>query len=273
MASRTSPLANYPSKPPVGMADWTMLVIALISVGLLSWITFWDVSADTERWVIRADYAICALFAIEFVWRWRRSGEGWKFPAKYWYEVLGMIPISNPAFRSFRLLRVVIVLARLGRAADRAFGDRVTAAVVKQGTDTIVELVKRPVTIAVIDEVAAVLRTGNYTTNIAKALGENRAELDSMVVELIKQDQQMGRLKFLPFHDDVVRLVSDTVFRLIFEMLNDPRTDELISDALRENIDQMRAAVRDRYAAEGDSRSASDPDAASDPHDQQGRSG
>lgn len=244
------PLATYPSKPPVGFADWTMLVIAIISVVLLSWITFWDVSAATERWVIRIDYAVCALFAVEFVWRWRRSGEGWKFPVKYWYEVLGMIPISNPAFRSFRLLRIVIVIARLGRAADRAFGDRVTAAIVKQGTDTIVEVVKRPVTIAVMDEVAAVLQTGNYTTNIARALDENRSELDAMIVELVKKDQQMGRLKFLPFHDDVVRLVSDTVFRLVFSVLNDPRTDELISDALRENIEQMRAAVRDKYDAE-----------------------
>jgi hypothetical protein len=48
----------------------------------------------------------------------------------------------------------------------------------------------------------------------------------------------------------VVRLVSDTVFRLVFEVLNDPRTDELISDALRENIDQMREAVRGKYDAE-----------------------
>lgn len=247
---RASPLANYPTKPPAGVADWTMLVIAIVSVALLSWITFGDVSPEVERWVVRADYGICGLFAVEFAWRWRRSGEGWRFPLRYWYEVLGMIPISSPAFRSFRLLRIVVVLARLGRAADRAFGDRVTAAVIKQSTDTIVELVKRPVTIAVIDEVAEVLRTGNYTANIAQALEENRAELDAMVVELVKHDQAVGRLRFLPFHDDVVRLVSDTVFRLIFELLNDPRTDELISDALRTNIDQMRAAVRNRYQAE-----------------------
>lgn len=248
--AKQSPLANYPSKPPVGFADWTMLFIALVSVALLSWITFTDVDAATQRKVILADYVICGLFAVEFLWRWRRSREGWKFPLKYWYEVLGMIPISNPAFRSFRLLRIVIVLARLGRAADRAFGDRVTAAIVKQGTDTLVEAIKRPVTIAVMDEVTAVLQTGHYTTNIARALNENRTELDSMILELIKRDQQIGRLKFLPFHDDVVRLVTDTVFRLVFEVLNDPRTDELISDALRENIAQMRAEVRGKYEAE-----------------------
>ncbi|MDN5893857.1 MAG: ion transporter [Nocardioides sp.] len=244
------PLSNYPSKPPVGIADWAMLVLAIVSVALLSWITFWDVPQETADRVIIGDYVICAIFALEFAWRWRRSHEGWKFPLKYWYEVLGMIPISNPAFRGFRLLRIVVVLARLGRAADRAFGDRVTAALVSRFTNTIVEAIKRPVTIAVMDEVTAVLQTGAYTRNVAAALEENRAELDSMIVELVKKDQQIGRLKFLPFHDDVVRLVSDTVFRLVMEVLNDPRTDELVGDVLRENIEQMRDSVRGRYDAE-----------------------
>lgn len=256
MQRGTSPLSNYPSKPPVGWADWTMLVIALVSVVLLSWITFWDVTATVERRVIIADYAICGLFLVEFLWRWGRSGEGWRFPLRYWYEVLGMIPISNPVFRGFRLLRIFIVLARLGRAADRAFGDRVTAAVLTHATDTLVETIKRPITVAVMDEVAAVLQTGHYTQNIAAALQENRDELDQMIVELVKQDSRIGRLRRLPFHDDVVRLVSDTVFRLVFEVLNDPRTDELISDMLRENIDQMRLAVRAREHAAAAEREA-----------------
>ncbi len=252
----TSPLSTYPSKPPVGVADWTMLLLASISVVLLSWITFWDVPARTERWVLRTDYAICALFAVEFAWRWRRSREGWRFPLRYWYEVLGMIPIAHPAFRSFRLLRIVIVLARLGRAADRALGDRVTAAVLQHSTDALVEAIKRPITIAVMDEVAAVLRTGHYTQNIAAALEENRAELDQMIVELVKQDSRIGRLRRLPFHDDVVRLVSDTVFGLVFEVLKDPRTDKLVADLLRENIEQMRLAVRQRDRAAEQERAA-----------------
>ncbi|WP_235739115.1 ion transporter [Nocardioides alcanivorans] len=253
---KPSPLSNYPSKPPSGWADWTMLLIAVVSVALLAWITFWDVSPRVERRVIIADYTICALFLVEFLWRWRRSRESWRFPLRNWYEIIGMIPLTNPWFRSFRLLRIVVVLIRLGRVADRAVGDRVTAAVIKHSTDTLVEAIKRPITVAVMDEVAAVLQTGHYTQNIAAALHENRKELDTMIVELVKQDSRIGRLKRLPFHDDVVRLVSDTVFRLVFEVLNDPRTDELISDVLRENLDQMRQAVRERDRAAARERDA-----------------
>ncbi|CAM3306972.1 ion transporter [Nocardioides dubius] len=249
-APATSALANYPSKPPVGVLDWAMLTIAVVSVVLLSWVTFFDVSEAVTRRVVIADTAICAVFALEFGYRWRRSGEGWRFLPRYWYEILGMIPVAHPAFRSFRLLRIVIVLARLGRAADRAFGDRVTAAVVTHASDALVEAIKRPVTIAVMDEVAAVLRTGHYTKNVAAALAENRVEIDEMIVDLVKQDARLGRLRWMPFHDDIVRVVSDTVFRLVFEVLNDPRTDELVADLLEENLMQMRQAVRDRSSSE-----------------------
>lgn len=254
MSSTRARPSDYPRRPPVTFIDWTMFVLALVSVGLLVWITFWDVPAETERRVVIADFVVCGIFAVEFAWRWRRSGEGWWFPARYWYEVLGMVPVSHPAFRSFRLLRVVIALARVGRVADRAVGDRVTAALVNRSVDSIVEAIRRPVTIAMIDEVAAVLETGQYTHNIAAALQQNRAELDQMIVELVKQDARIGRLRFLPFHDDVVRIVSDTLFRLVFEVLDDPRTDELVSDLIRENLHQMGHAVRRKHEAEGSGR-------------------
>lgn len=242
-------LGSYPRKPPVTVVDWLMLLLAVVSVALLVWITFWDVPAATERRVILADYVVCGIFAVEFVVRWRRSGQGLRFLALYWYEILGMIPISHPAFRSFRLLRIVIVLARLGRAADRAFGDRLFGALVERFAETIVNAVRRPMTVAVMDEVIAVLQTGNYTANVARALDENREELDAMVLEMIRKDQRIGKLRYVPFHGEIVHLVSDTVFRLVFEVLADPRTDELIQDVIRENADQMRAAVRLRGKA------------------------
>lgn len=239
-----------PAAPPVTLLDWLMLLLAIASVGLLAWITFWDVDPVVERRVVRLDYAICAIFAVEFAWRWRRSGMGWRFLRSYWYEVLGMIPLSHPAFRSFRLLRIVIILARLGRAADRAFGDRATAYVVSRFADTIVNIIRRPVTVAVLDEVIAVVQTGHYAEHVSAAIQENRAELDALIVELIREDQAAGRLKFVPFHDDIVRLVSDTVFRILEGGLADPRVHELISDAIRESAVQLRANVRARMHEE-----------------------
>lgn len=233
-----------PAAPPVTVVDWLMLLLAIASVVLLSWITFFEVDPSTERQVIVADYVVCGIFAVEFAWRWRRSNMGWRFLRTYWYEIIGMIPLSNPAFRSFRLLRVVIILARLGRALDRAFGDRATAYLVGRFSDTIVSVIRKPVTVAVLDEVIAVIQTGTYADHVAGALERNRTDLDDLVVDLIRQNQRTGRLKFVPFHDDVVRLVSDTVVAIVGDGLKDPRTHELIADAIRDSAAQLRIAVR-----------------------------
>ncbi|MET8651412.1 ion transporter [Nocardia aurea] len=258
MAASTTPsnvdAASDPARPadkrPALWTDLVMLALAVVSLVLVVWVSFFTVSDTVYHTVVVTDWVICGIFAAEFLWRWRRAGWPWTFPFVYWYEVLGMIPVTSPFFRGFRLLRVVVIAVRLGRVADRALGDRVTAAVVNHFVKTIVDVIKRPMTIAVLDEVAHVLRTGHYTRNIAAALEENRSEMDEMIVELIKKDPAAGKVRYIPFHEDIMRLVADTTFRIVFQVLADPRTDELVSDMIRENVDQIRTAVRDGVRVE-----------------------
>lgn len=221
-----------------------MVALALVSVALVAWVSFFPVTGHTYHAVVGVDWTICAIFAGEFVVRWRRARWAWNYPLLYWYEILGMIPVTSPWLRGFRLLRVVVIAVRLARLVDQFFGDQVTAALVNRSVGTIVDIVKRPMTVAVLDEVAQVLSTGNYTRNIAAALEENHAEIDAMILELIKKDPTMGRVRYIPFHDDIMQLIADTTFRIVFRVLADARTDELVSDMLRENIDQIREAVR-----------------------------
>lgn len=106
--------------------------------------------------------------------------------------------------------------------------------------------VKRPLTIVVLDEVAAVIQTGHYTRNISQALQENREELKALVTEKVRQDRNVRLIGRLPGYDTVVGEVSETTLRVIIEMLQDPRTDELVSDLLRNNLTQIKEAVRMR---------------------------
>jgi hypothetical protein len=50
----------------------------------------------------------------------------------------------------------------------------------------------------------------------------------------------------VPFHDRLLHDATETALRVILEVLADPRMDELVSDLLRDNIDQLRVAVRER---------------------------
>jgi hypothetical protein len=116
---------------------------------------------------------------------------------------------------------------------------------ITRAQDRAIGLIKRPITAAVMDEVAEVLRTGRYTRNIASALRENHDEIKAMVAEKMTADPTIGRIGLLPLHDRVIDEVTETTLRVVLAVLADPRTDELFSDLLRYNVEQIGRAVRD----------------------------
>lgn len=230
----------------VGLLDWLMLLLALVSVGLLAWEMLGEVDDATRRLIFGTDYAICAIFAAEFLWRWHQSGWTVEYVKRNWYELLGMIPLQHPVLRGFRLfraMRILVLLARFGRAADRALGDEFTYRLVNRFKNVIVESISSAVTVAVLDEVREVLTKGQYARNIGRALEENQPQLRAMIAEKLRNDPQAGRLSRLPFARDVTESVIDIALRLVEQVLQDPRTDELIADVLRENLEQIRASV------------------------------
>lgn len=230
----------------VGILDWLMLVLAVLSVGLLVWEWWWDLSPETTRLVAIADYSICAIFAAEFLWRWNQEGWRLEYVKRNWYEVLGMIPLQQPALRGFRLFRVVrilILFSRFGRAADRALGDEFTYRLVNRFKNTIVQSISGAVTVAVLDEVRDVLRHAEFSKNIGRAMAENHEELRAMLQEKLRDDPQAKRLTRLPFASDITEAVIDAALRVIDQLLQDPRTDELIADVLRENLQQIQRSI------------------------------
>jgi hypothetical protein len=145
------------------------------------------------------------------------------------------------------LVALAIVAGVLSRwLIRRGLREPFVVRLINHASDRVVESVKKPITIAVLDEVASVLQAGHYTRNIAAALQENREELKLMVAEKIRDDPTAGRIAFVPFHDRLIEQASETTLRVILEILAAPRTDELVSDMLRDNLTQIRQAVREQ---------------------------
>jgi len=160
-----------------------------------------------------------------------------------WLEALSTLQVL--VLVAAVLLGTALAAAVLGAALVRAGMRR--PAVVEWATaltERALGVVKRPLTLVVLDEVDAVIRTGHYTQNISAALEENHDHLTALVAEKVRQDPNVRLLGRLPGYDTVVREVSETTLRVLIEMLQDPRTDELVRDLLRNNLTQIRQAVR-----------------------------
>jgi hypothetical protein len=145
------------------------------------------------------------------------------------------------------LVLLSVAAAFIGRGmVRRGLREPFIVSLINRTSDRVVAVIKRPITIAVLDEVADVLRTGHYTRNIASALQENREEIKQMIAEKVKEDPAGKAIGLLPFHDRLIAEVTEASLRIIFEVLADPRTDELVSDLLRDNLEQIRHEVHER---------------------------
>lgn len=117
---------------------------------------------------------------------------------------------------------------------------------INRASDRVIDVIKRPITVAVLDEVAEVLQTGQYTRNISEALSAHDDEIKQMVTEKIKQDPTIGLIGIVPFHDRIIEATAEATLRVVLQVLADPRTDQLVSDMIKDNVTQIRSAVRER---------------------------
>lgn len=251
----------------IGPLDWLMLVLALLSIVLVGWALIQRPPPAVLRWIFVADYLICALFAAQFFWRWRTAAFSAAFLARNWYELLGMIPLQPTISQGywFGVLRILILLARFAIAANRAFGHEFTHRLVVRAKTAVVDQISGALTMAVLDRVADVLVKGTYTRNVSRVLEENQKELRSMVLEKLKEDRQTGRLSRLPFYNEIVEGVIDAALRVMEQVLKDRRTDVLVSDMLRENLQQIREAVARQEEAIEQAKTRTDPEQPSHP--------
>jgi hypothetical protein len=233
--------------------DWTLLALAAVSVALNAWFLFGPQppytgsQADWHHALLAVDSAICLVFLVSICLRWLRFRIGRAYLVRHWWEIPALFPFTVPDLDDRHWLLWIVLVARAARLADRTdniFGDRFTAVLVKRFADPIVDVIRRPVTVAMLDEVAEVLRKGTYAANVKHAIDENRAEIEAMVLQLVKEDRATRRMRFVPFHDEIVRSSTDTVLRIVDRALEDPRTSELISDIIRNSLVQVREAGR-----------------------------
>lgn len=68
-----------------------------------------------------------------------------------------------------------------------------------------------------------------------------------MITEKIRADPLATKsIGLLPFHERIIEEATEASLRIVFEILADPRTDELVSDVLRDNLNQIRSALSAR---------------------------
>lgn len=113
-----------------------MLALCLYAIGALAARTALHFNDATVAILDTADYAICAVFFVDFLWNLKRAENRWRYLATWgWIDLLSSLPMVGAArwgrvarvMRIFRVLRVLRASKRLaeavmrGRAENTAF--------------------------------------------------------------------------------------------------------------------------------------------------------
>jgi voltage-gated potassium channel len=229
-----------------GPVDVFVLLLAVASLSLVFYQVFGHPNPAQLQAVQRAEYAVVGLFLVEFLFALVRHEHRGVYLARNWYEVLALIPITGgPAttLPLFPALRVVVLVARFGRLFDRLYGDEAFHRGLGRLQAVVVEWVADAVTLRILDQTLLVLQKGAFTRNLADALEAHGAEMGDVVLEKVRSDPAMARVKHLPFFDDAVELSSAVTRRIAIEALRDPRMDELVREVIRANVKQIRDEV------------------------------
>ena len=105
-----------------------MLALCLYAIGALAARTAVPLNEATVTILDTADYAVCAVFFLDFLWNLKRAENAWRYFITWgWIDLLSSLPMVNVArwgrlarvLRIFRVLRVLRAGRRLAAAIMR----------------------------------------------------------------------------------------------------------------------------------------------------------
>jgi voltage-gated potassium channel len=121
-------MSDPASQPKTGLAPGYqifMLALCLYAIGALAARTAIRFNESTAVILDTADYAVCVVFFVDFLWNLKRADNAWRYFITWgWIDLLSSLPIIGVArwgrlarvMRIFRVLRVLRASKRLATA-------------------------------------------------------------------------------------------------------------------------------------------------------------
>lgn len=238
-----------PYEHRISLVDVVMISLAIVSVLILAYEQVYDPSPERQRLIIYIDLGIVAIFAVEFIVRISRAQDKMGYVKGHWYDLVGMIPVSHPLFRGFRLARLVrlfVLTSRFVRATNRSFGEAFVETMVGRYKDIFVEGISDRIVLRLLDETEAVLTRGAYGTAAARALDSNRDELIKKINVQLKKDRATRLLMGVPGMERMLEGVQERTITTVVATLGSEEMNQTILSVIREILGDLRRATQQK---------------------------
>lgn len=232
---------------PVTRREWMMVALAALSAAMVFANTAYAafIPDAWQRWMVPLDLAILAVFGLEFLGRLLKADGKARFVATHWYDVIGLVPVASPLFRSLRLVRLarMFVVAKLPWEQDANW----MFALVRRGINLIVgilvaELI-RPMMLMGIKMSRVPLRKARVAAMAGKILDAQKEGVEQVALASLKIAKPLKPVADSAAGQKLVHAVTVSVLGTVAEFLQTDEVNDLLADTLDAAMEQSVEAM------------------------------
>lgn len=246
---------------PVTIRDWTFVGLAVVSITLL-------VARDVyggflpplaDQLIVAADLSILLLFAGEFVYEIRRASNKIVYARNHWYEIVGMVPIAHWGLRAFRLVRLLrmYVVERYPEEVEpeRDWSYALVRGLIMHYRNVLLEEITDPIIMTSLNVIEDPLARAEHAKALGASIRERRENIHAIVLDSVTNTKGLRTFARTRYGQDIVRAVTESTLETTIHTLESEELNKVISDSIREVLDEVRSKVREKsYALETGSR-------------------
>lgn len=246
---------------PVTIRDWTFVGLAVVSIVLL-------VARDVyggflpplaDQLIVAADLSILLLFAGEFVYEIRRASNKVVYARNHWYEIVGMVPIAHWGLRAFRLVRLLrmYVVERYPEEVEpeRDWSYALVRGLIMHYRNVLLEEITDPIIMTSLNVIEDPLARAEHAKALGASIRERRENIHAIVLDSVTNTKGLRTFARTRYGQDIVRAVTESTLETTIHTLESEELNKVISDSIREVLDEVRSKVREKsYALETGSR-------------------
>ena len=221
----------------IALAFASVLLFALSVSGVVSGVA-----------LAAADIAIIGSYALIFLLKGLLDERPTRWFARHVWLAIALLPITIPVLVAqpyFIVVQLVILLARAGKALDRALHLHVVRGLSERYHARAVEEVTRPLLLSLANALEEALLKRDFAGALAGGLHERRQLVEEAVRQGITSSPRLAKVARIP---PVQRWVDETTADIVDAAqaaLASDQTNALLRDAIRDAFGELRAGLEE----------------------------
>lgn len=243
---------------PIRSKDYVLLTLAILDVlMLLARDVYGGFLTETHvRIIYFIDLGIVGIFAIEFLSEFVRAKRRFQYVQAHWYNLVGLVPIASVTFRAFRLVRIfhIWVVKRYPPEGKATWTTALVRGIILHYRNVLLEEITDPIVLTSVGVIEGPLVRSKFAARIGATIDERRDHMHKVVEDAVRSTRGVSNILNFGYGRKLVHNITDQVLDTTVETLNSAELNEVISESIRDVLDEIRDRVREKdYKVEGGS--------------------